>query len=164
MNPALRSIVLIDDNEDDLFILRLVVQKAGLFNSVHAFTKAEDAMAFLTATADNVTPEDSALPLACFVDMKMLGFDGFEFIEWVRNHGVFKRMPLIATSSSDDPRDLLAAAKLGAQCYIMKFPAASIMRELVQQADAYRLDGNARAFDLSCNLFLGRSSLPKIEV
>ena len=164
MNPALRPIVLIDDNEDDLFILRLVVQRAGLFNPVHAFTRAEDAMAFLSETADAIKPEDSALPIACFVDMKMFGFDGFEFIEWVRNHAVFKRMPLIATSSSDDPRDFFSAAKLGAQCYVMKFPAAAVMRDLVQQADAYRLDGNARAFDLPCNLFLGRKSLPKIEV
>jgi CheY-like chemotaxis protein len=164
MNPALRSIVLIDDNEDDLFILRLVVQKAGLFNPVHAFTRAEDAMAFLSATADGETPEDSALPLACFVDVKMIGFDGFEFIEWVRNHNVFKRVPLIATSASDDPQDLLAAAKLGAQCYVMKFPAAATMRDLVQQADAFRLDGNTRVFDLPCNLFLGRKSLPKIDV
>ena len=164
MNPALRSIVLIDDNEDDLFILRLVVQKAGLGHPVHAFTRAEDATAFLTATADTVKPEDSALPLACFVDMKMFGFDGFELIEWVRNHSVFKRLPLIAMSASDDPQDLLAAAKLGAQCYIMKFPAAAVMRDLVRQADAYRMDGDARAFELPCNLFLGRKSLPKIEV
>lgn len=164
VNPALRSIILIDDNEDDLFVLRLVTQRAGLFNPVHTFTKAEDAMAFLTATADNDTPADSALPVACFVDVKMVGFDGFEFIEWVRNHNVFQRMALIVTSSSEDPQDLLSAAKLGAQCYVMKFPSAAVMRDLVQQADAFRLDGNPRAFDLPCNLFLGRKPLPKIEV
>ena len=164
MNPAFRSLVLIDDNEDDLFILRLVVQRAGLFNAVHAFTKAEDAMAFLTATADNETPEDSALPLACFVDVKMDGFDGLEFIEWVRNHNVFARIPLIAMSSSDAPQDLMAAAKLGAQCYIMKFPATAMMRDLVDQAETFRDSGHNRVFDLPCNLFLGRPSLPKIEV
>src|SRR3954469_21469149 len=120
MNSSLRAIVLIDDHEDDLFILRMVAQKAGLSNPVHAFSKAEDAMAFLSATADAEKPEDSALPLACLVDMKMIGFSGFEFIEWVRNHPVFKRVPLIAISASDDPNDLQAAAKLGAQCYLIK--------------------------------------------
>jgi len=164
MNPAFRSLVLIDDNEDDLFILRLLVQRAGLFNPVHAFTRAEDAMAFLSATADTESPSDSALPLACFVDVKMLGFDGLEFIEWVRNHSIFERMPLIATSSSDDPQDLLAAAKLGAQCYVMKFPATSVIRELVEQSEDFRENGLVRTFDLPCNLFLGRKSLPKIEV
>jgi CheY-like chemotaxis protein len=162
VNPALRALVLIDDNEDDLFILRLVVQRAGLFNPMHAFTRAEDAMAFLSAIADAEVPEDSALPLACFVDVRMAGFDGFEFIEWVRNHGVFRRVPLVAVSASDDPNDLVTAAKLGAQCYLTKFPSSSIMRDLVQQADAYRMSGDARAFDLPCNLFLGRKPLPKI--
>lgn len=164
MNPSLRAIVLLDDSEDDLSILRLVVQKAGLLNPIHAFTRAEDATAFLSATADSVKPEDSALPLACFVDMRMLGFDGFEFIEWVRNHAVFKRMPLIATSASDDANALLTAAKLGAQCYLLKFPTAGMMRELALRANAFHGDGNPHAFDLPGNLFLGRASLPRIDV
>jgi CheY-like chemotaxis protein len=164
MNPAFRSLVLIDDNEDDLFILRLLVQRAGLFNPVHAFTRAEDAMAFLSATVDTESPKDSALPLACFVDVKMLGFDGLEFIEWVRNHSIFERMPLIATSSSDDPQDLLTAAKLGAQCYVTKFPGTAIIRDLVEQAEVFHNNGHVRTFDLPCNLFLGRKPLPRLAL
>ena len=162
MNPALRSLVLIDDNEDDLCILRLLVQRAGLTNPVHAFAQAENAMAFLSTMADTQTPEHSVLPLACFVDVKMAGFDGFEFIEWVRNHAVFRRVPLIALTASDAPDDLTTAARLGAQCYVVKFPPAAVVRELAQQAGAFHLDGNAHAFDFPGNLFLGRPSLPRV--
>lgn len=164
MGNGLRSLVIIDDNEGDISILRVVIEKAGVQNPVRGFGRAEDAMAFLSNAATDESSRNQALPLACLVDVKMTGFDGFEFIEWVRNHRVFDRMALLVVSCSDDPCDLSAAAKRGAQCYVAKYPTATAVRALVQGAEQFSAMGTGReAFAFWCILFLGRKPLLAIE-
>lgn len=162
MDSSLRPLVIIDDNEDDLFILQVVLQKAGILHPVRPFGRAEDAVAFLSTLGGDDAKE--MLPLACFVDVRMTGFNGFEFIEWVRNHHVFDPVPLIVTSSSEHPNDLQRAATLGAQCYVLKYPAAAAMRELIRESETYRVaDGTRTVFTSPVNLFLGRDPLPKVQ-
>lgn len=70
------------------------------------------------------------------LDVKMPGLTGLELLEWIREHPLFDSIPVVMWSSSDDPRDLERAAKLGAQCYIGKYPPFPVVREMLEQAAA----------------------------
>lgn len=163
MAKSLRSLVIVDDHEDDALVMRFLLERAGVSHPVHCLTHAEDAVAFLANLADHRQPDDSPVPLACFVDVNMAGFDGIELIEWVRNHGVFDRMALVALSASEDPRDLATTARLGAQCYVAKFPTADVVREILQAAEEFGATGSAASFGFPANLFRGRSALPQVK-
>ena len=75
MPQKLRSIVLIDDNETTSFLNNRLLSRLDVAETIHIFTQAEPAYEFLWG-------EKCAgdYPELVFVDLKMPGIDGFEFL------------------------------------------------------------------------------------
>ena len=155
-----RTVILVDDDESDLTLSKTLLQKAGGIGNIGTFTHGEDVIEYLT----HLEP-GAALPLAIVLDVKMPGFTGLDLLEWIREHPAFDAMPVVMWSSSDDPRDILRAAKLGAQCYFGKYPPVPLVREMVAEAAMYRPGVHAgRFFRIAGNLLLGRDGLPDLSV
>jgi CheY-like chemotaxis protein len=91
-------------------------------------------------------------PLACFVDIRMPGMNGFDVLRWIRCQHALDRMPVIMLSSSEEARDLAEARHFGAQCYLAKFPNATQLHDIVIEADRVAASSPDQAFRLSCNL------------
>ena len=153
MSPAQAPILVIDDSDEDLFFFKHMLRKAGVMNPCQAIVGANSLYVLLSASADhNGTVER---PLACFVDIEMDGTSGFEVLTWIRNQSALSTLPVIMLSVSDDPRDVRKSAKLGAQCYLTKYPATSGVAAVVNDADLFPL--SPRAMEKPYNLF---ASLP----
>jgi CheY-like chemotaxis protein len=128
----LPAIVAVDDTEDDLFILKRLLDKAGVRNPLHVFVSADEAVAYLQRSLE---PRGGvARPLACFLDVKMPGGSGFDVLKWIRGEPRLDGFPVFMLSTSDDTRDVRKAAKLGASCYLVKHPSEAVMRDLVELA------------------------------
>lgn len=97
--------------------------------------------------------DDGWRPLLCIVDVKMPGFHGAEVLQWIREHDTYAAMAIVMCSSSDDPNDVSAAARFGAQCYARKYPSPAEFAELV--GCARRFSGRCEErFEIACNLLL----------
>ncbi len=94
------------------------------------------------------------LPLACFLDVRMPGMNGFDVLRWIRCQHALDDMAVVMLSSSDEPRDLNEANHFGAQCYLSKFPNAAQVVEIVREAERAAEASVANAFKLPCNLLL----------
>jgi CheY-like chemotaxis protein len=80
MTDALNHIVLIEDNETTSFLNNRLLSRLGVARQVTSFSKAEEALTFLwgdasPGAAPQVTPD------LVFVDLKMPGMNGFDFLE-----------------------------------------------------------------------------------
>lgn len=80
MTDALNHIVLIEDNETTSFLNNRLLSRLGVARQVTSFSKAEEALQFLwgeaaPGAAPQVTPD------LVFVDLKMPGMNGFDFLE-----------------------------------------------------------------------------------
>jgi two-component system response regulator len=159
MSRPLRPIIILDDNPDDIFLLERVIERAGAENPRAVFLRSEDAIRHLANITADCDPAHPAMPIICFLDLVLSDLSGIEFIEWVRQHEAFKTMALVITSGSDDPRHIWAAAKQGAQCYVLKYPTASIMREILKEAEAFFLSETG-VFEVRGNLLLARKARP----
>ncbi|RYY18005.1 MAG: response regulator [Cytophagaceae bacterium] len=75
---VLNHIVLIDDNETTSFLNNRLLGRLAVASKVSTFARAEEACHFLWQDA-----ETTAAPVAdlVFVDLKMPGMSGFEFLE-----------------------------------------------------------------------------------
>lgn len=71
---AIKSVVLVDDNPDDLFINSLVVQRSKLEKEPVQFSNPVSALSYLAKT-----PQDGARIV--FLDINMPYLDGFAFLE-----------------------------------------------------------------------------------
>ncbi len=76
MTDALNHIVLIEDNETTSFLNNRLLSRLGVARQVTSFSKAEEALQILweKETADTA-------PDLVFVDLKMPGMSGFDFLE-----------------------------------------------------------------------------------
>ena len=114
------KILVVDDNPDDLMLLRMVVERAGH----QAITAENGQQGFELAAAHR--------PELIISDALMPVLDGFNFLKKLKTDAVLKTIPFIfysATYKAD--KDLALAASLGAAAYILKpKPPGELWREV----------------------------------
>lgn len=123
-----QPILLVDDNHDDLFILKRLLTRAGVKNAFISFDHARDCCHFLESALR--TPETNLIPAAVFSDKSMPGFDGFQLLEWVRRQPPLVALPFILLSSVAEPGDKRRAEKLGVTALFEKFPPQHTFTDL----------------------------------
>jgi CheY-like chemotaxis protein len=77
MPDTLNHIVLVDDNETTSFLNNRLLSRLGVARQVSTFMRADEALT--TLWGDSATPAD--VPDLLFVDLKMPGLSGFDFLE-----------------------------------------------------------------------------------
>jgi len=77
MPDTLNHIVLVDDNETTSFLNNRLLSRLGVARQVSTFMRADEALT--TLWGNSATPAD--VPDLLFVDLKMPGLSGFDFLE-----------------------------------------------------------------------------------
>ncbi len=78
MTDALNHIVLIEDNETTSFLNNRLLSRLGVARQVSSFSKADEALEFLWG---GQAGDKQVVPDLVFVDLKMPGMSGFDFLE-----------------------------------------------------------------------------------
>lgn len=133
-SSALRPVIIIDDEPDDLFLLRRLLEKGGVKNPVITFLDSEDVRTFFAASAVMQKKVPEFAPCVLFTDLKMPKIDGFELLEWLRKQKAFDGLTIVVMSSSDLPADVERAQKLGADHYLLKYPSPDRIAEVIAAA------------------------------
>jgi CheY-like chemotaxis protein len=130
-------IVAVDDETDDIFFLRHILQKTAIDHRFQPFANGEAAVVGLTSLVEQT--DAFGLPLVCFLDIKMAAMTGFDVLRWIRGQKTLDAVPVIMFSSSDDPRDVDAAKEHGAQGYLKKYPSVAAMKTVLDEAREFAL-------------------------
>jgi CheY-like chemotaxis protein len=119
---ALPPLLLVDDEPDDLFILRRLIAKGGVKNKVVAMEDPLAAIEYLDLEAKNGRP--LFIPCAVLTDLNMPGKDGLELARWVRAHPLLQDTRVFMVTDSDNPADQRRAEDAGVARYLRKFPTS----------------------------------------
>ncbi|SRR6266404_6999807 len=111
-----RIVLVADDDENDVLLLRRAFQKAGLSHTIIHVRDGEEAVNYLASVGANANPAPSLVVL----DLKMPRLDGFDVLEWLRNRPERLPMSVVVFSSSGLPKDKEKAEMLGAHDYLVK--------------------------------------------
>jgi DNA-binding response OmpR family regulator len=123
-------ILIVDDSEDDVMILRRRLKEAEIDARQLIYHDSADALAFLREIESS--PEGRFLcPEIMFLDLQMPKVHGFVFLKWVRSQAWLDDMRLFVLSGSDRSEDRERSLKLGADRYLVKFPKAEEFAELL---------------------------------
>ncbi len=118
-SPVARlSILLLEDNSDDVFFFLRSAVKLGV-DAVHV-SDGDIARKLLTRDEHSGSDHASALPSIIVTDLKMPHCDGIEFVKWLRSQPMTKTLPIIVLSSSPRPDDKERALAAGANGYLIK--------------------------------------------
>lgn len=136
MNEEL-PILIVEDNDDDVAILRMALRKAGFNHPLHISPDGADAVAFLTGAAPYTDRENFKFPRIIITDLKMPGMNGFELLTWLQTHPHCNVIPRLVLSSSDQDQDVQRAYQLGASSYLVKPSTFEKLTENLKLVFAY---------------------------
>lgn len=114
-------ILLVDDNRDDVLLMRCALRRAGFQNPVAVAQDGKEAIDYLRGSGKHKDREANPLPLLAMVETRLPRLDGFEVIRWIREHDWLQDLPVIAMTGAR--RDVVGAQRafdLGANFWIEK--------------------------------------------
>ncbi|HEU5124173.1 MAG TPA: response regulator [Verrucomicrobiae bacterium] len=123
------NILLADDNEDDVFLVKEAFKKAGVSSRIEIVRDGLEAVAYLEGKEPFSERATHPLPDVLLLDVNMPGMNGFEVLEWIRRDAPCKRLIVHMLTASSRPSDVERAYDFGANSYIVK---TSRFQELVQ--------------------------------
>ncbi len=111
------TFIMLDDNVDEIFLTRRIVRRCGFVNRFISEQNSEDLLSTLDELVKLGTSKDSFLIL---LDINMPRIDGFEVLKTIRNHPIYKNIPVFMLSASEDREDMKRSDNLGSNGYIVK--------------------------------------------
>ena len=118
--PANATILVADDDQNDVFFLRRAFQKSGMDHSVVHVSDGQEAIDYLCGEANYGDRTRFPLPSLMLLDLKMPKVDGFDVLHWLKERSDLKELPVVVLSSSSREDDIQRARSLGADDYRVK--------------------------------------------
>ena len=113
-------ILVAEDDEDYVVLIRQVFAKAHIPNPIHVVWNGEEAISYLKGQGKYSNREEFPLPDIFLLDLKMPRVNGFEVLKWVRAQPSLASLRILVLTSSDEIRDVNEAYQLGANSFLVK--------------------------------------------
>ncbi|HUC98432.1 MAG TPA: response regulator [Candidatus Polarisedimenticolaceae bacterium] len=132
---ANETILLVEDNPDDLFLMKRALRSACIVNPLVVVETGQEAIDYLGGVGKFVDRESYPIPAAVFIDLNLPLVFGHEVLAWIRRREDFESLVVIVLTSSNQTSDLNRCYSLGANSYLIKPPTAE---QLEARAKAFK--------------------------
>jgi CheY-like chemotaxis protein len=130
-------LLLVEDEQDDVIIIKQAIEKAGFGLPVQEARNGEDAMHYLAGDGRFADREQFPLPFLVLLDLKMPGWNGFDFLQWLQYRSDLNHLPVVVLTSSGLDDDVRKAFALGAKSYLMKPSDLADLQDLMRLLKKY---------------------------
>lgn len=113
-------IMLVEDDEGHLLLIRENLRTAGILNDVVEMRDGQQALDYLQRRGRYQDPAASPRPGLILLDIKMPRMDGYALLEQVKVDGELRQIPVLMLTSTGDQREVNRCYALGANGYIVK--------------------------------------------
>jgi two-component system response regulator len=114
------TILLVEDNEDDIVLTQRAFRKANIANPVVIARDGVEALDYLFGTGAHAGRDPEVLPTIVLLDLKLPKVDGLEVLRRLRADPRTRLVRTIVLTSSSEDQDRLQSYELGACSYIRK--------------------------------------------
>lgn len=126
-------VLLVEDNENDVVLLRRTIQKLPAVQRLIVLPNAERAIHYLQGGGRYSDRNTWPFPGLLIVDQMMPGLTGLDALTWLRSHSRLSTLPAVLLSSRISPRQKEQALRLKAAC-CTKTPDDQEMVDTLDQA------------------------------
>jgi len=114
------TILLVEDNPDDVKLTLRALTKHHLGNDVVVATDGVEALDYLFGAGRFAGRDLSQRPAVIFLDLQLPKLDGLEVLRRIRADKRTALQPVVILTSSDEEQDRIAGYSLGANSYVRK--------------------------------------------
>jgi two-component system response regulator len=137
----MKSILQVEDDPNDVFLLRHAMKKAGLENPIQVASDGQQAIDYLQGAGQFADRARFPLPCLVLLDLKLPYVMGLEVLKWIRQqHGAVLVVVMLTASGEDS--DIATAYRLGANAFLTKPSEASKLADMVKAIKDFWLTHN----------------------
>jgi DNA-binding response OmpR family regulator len=131
----LYTILLVDDSENDRFLMRAAFRHAKFNCHLQEVENGEEAIAYLNRDGQYTDCDRFPVPAVMLLDLNMPMKSGFDVLKWVRTEKSHQRVSVFVLSASERVEDVQRAFDLGAHAYLVK---PRTFQELIEMVHSLR--------------------------
>lgn len=111
------EILLAEDNPADVYLIREALREHAVECSLRVAGDGQQVLRILSGADSD---PDGKRPALIILDLNLPRHDGIEILQQLRATADLRQIPVVVLTSSDSPRDRLAADRLGVTRFLRK--------------------------------------------
>jgi two-component system, response regulator len=115
-----KVILLVDDNEHDVFLTQRALKKSNIANGLVVANDGQEALDYLFGKGKYAGRDLSQMPVVTLLDIKMPRVDGFEVLKRIRANPQTKFLPVVILTASKEDVDIVKSYTEGCNAYVTK--------------------------------------------
>jgi CheY-like chemotaxis protein len=139
MSRALSTILLVEDERNDVFLLQYAFEAAGIGNPLQVVEDGQEAVEYLSGAGKYADRGQFPMPCLVLLDLKLPVKSGHDVLRWIQQQPALRLLVVIVLSSSRERNDVNTAYQLGARSYLVKPLSMSKRLELAEAIKQYWL-------------------------
>lgn len=134
MKKKIAEILLVEDNEDDIFLTRKAFEMSKFHANLNVLTRGEYVMDYLNKVGDYI---DKPIPDIILLDLNLPKLNGIEVLNMIKTHQKFKVIPVIMLTTSEDELDVKNSYLGHSNSYIRKPVTFRRFQEVISQIEEF---------------------------
>ena len=131
------TILLIEDNPDDVELTLHAFQKNHMTNEVVVASDGAEGLDYLFGTGKYAGRDADEAPALILLDLQLPKIGGLEVLRRVREDERTKRIPVVILTTSDEEEDIVNGYNGGANSYLRKPVDFAEFMNAVKQLEMY---------------------------
>ena len=136
MKTLIKNILLVDDSENDVTLIKAGLREAHFGNEIVVAEDGEEALDFLYKRGKFANYVGDK-PIFILLDIKMPLMNGIEVLKVIRGDSTFNEVPVIMLTSSRDSHDLQECYNNGANSFVVKPVNINDFMSVVKEVGQY---------------------------
>jgi len=128
-------ILLVEDNAADVELTLRAFRRRKLANPIAVARDGEEALDYVHRRGRFA--EGAPVPGIVLLDLRLPKVDGLDVLRGMKEHRVYRQIPVIVLTTSAEDRDIRQSYELGAASYIVKPVEFEKFLEVVERIDLY---------------------------
>jgi len=132
--PHLIEILLIEDDDDDVFLMQRTLETDRILNRIHRVQDGVEGMQFLRREGKFA---EAVRPDLILLDLNFPRMDGRQVLRKIKENPDLKLIPVVVLTTSDDERDVIESYGHQANSYVTKPVDLIQFRDVLQTIKDY---------------------------
>ena len=129
-------ILIAEDDADDRFLFKTAFEEKGYKDQIEFVENGIELWLFLQ-DIEKRDPEKRNYPSFILLDLNMPKKDGREVLREIKQHPVFKKIPVVVFTTTNSENEVKRCYELGANTYVVKPVSFDSLLKVVEEIRMY---------------------------